>query len=117
MLATKFITENLEKTLCYRCGKSMEGAKYVPITEAPLAWIAYAVCPTCKAESMVTITPTGNGIVPVQSDLAGKEFKKFIGVKSVSYDELLDLHLALKKESIWSLLRKKEKNSVKQTKA
>lgn len=95
----------------------MEGAKYVPITEAPLTWVAYAVCPTCKAESMVTITPTGNGIVPVQSDLAGREFKKFIGARSVSYDELLDLHQALEKESIWSLLRKKENNSVKRIKA
>jgi hypothetical protein len=117
MLARKFITKNLGKTLCHRCGKSMEGAKYVPVSEAPVEWVAHAVCPTCKAESMVTITPSGNGIVPVQSDLAGWEFKKFIGVKSVSYDELLDLHLALKKENIWNLLQKKEKNSEKRTKA
>lgn len=95
----------------------MGGAKFVPITEAPVAWVAYAVCPTCEAESMVTITPTGNGIVPVQSDLAGWEFKKFLGAKPVSLDEILDLHSALKKENIWSLLQKKEKNSEKPIKA
>ena len=37
------------------------------------------------------------------------EFKKFIGAKNVSYDEVLDLHIALKKETIWNLLQKKEK--------
>ena len=114
----KYILENLRKTLCYKCGTSLERAEIVPISsEASIAWVAHAVCPKCKAESMVTITPTGNGIVPVQSDLKGTEFKKFVGIKSVSYDEVLDLHLALKKERIWNLLQKKEKNSVKPRKA
>jgi len=117
MLARKFITENLIRTRCYRCGKSLENAKLVPISDAPVAWIAHAVCPSCKAESMVTITPTGNGIVPVKSDLTGKEFKKFLGIRAVSYDEVLDLHLAIKKENIWNLLHKKEKNLVKRRKA
>lgn len=114
----KFIQENLQKTHCYRCGTSLERAEIVPISnEGSTAWVAHAVCPNCKAESMVTITPTGNGIVPVQSDLKGTEFKKFVGIKSVSYDEVLDLHLALKKERIWSLLQKKEKNLENRRKA
>ena len=117
MFARKFITENLLKTYCYKCGKSLENAKLVPISEAPMAWVVHAICPTCKAESMVTITPTGNGIMPIQSDLTGWEFKKFIGIKAVSFDELLDLHLALKKEFIWNLLQKKEKNLAKKRKA
>ncbi len=91
----------------------MENAKLVQISDAPVAWIAHAVCQGCKAESMITITPAGNGIVPVKSDLTGVEFKRFLGFKSVSYDEILDLHLALKKENIWKLLQKKEKSSVK----
>ncbi|GIW69294.1 MAG: hypothetical protein KatS3mg101_0041 [Patescibacteria group bacterium] len=113
-----YILENLRKTHCYRCGGSLERAEIVPISnETSLAWVAHAVCPKCKAESMVTITPTGNGIVPVQSDLKGTEFKKFVGIKSVSYDEVLDLHLALKKEHIWNLLQKNEKKSAKPRKA
>lgn len=113
----KFILENLQRTFCYKCGASLETAEIVPISnEASVAWVAHAVCPKCKAESMVTITPTGNGIVPVQSDLKGTEFKKFVGLKSVSYDEVLDLHVALKKEGLWNLLQKKEKSSGNQQK-
>lgn len=114
MLEKKFILENLQKSSCYRCGASFEGAKLITITEAPIALVAHAVCASCKAESMITITPAGSGIVPLQSDLTGEEFKKFIGAKAVNYDELLDVHLSLKKQNIWNLLDKKEKKSVKQ---
>jgi hypothetical protein len=117
MLEQKIITENLQKTLCYKCGSSLENAKLVPITNAPVALIAHAVCSVCSAESMITITPTGSGTVPVKSDLTGKEFKKFIGAKTISYDELLDLHTALKKKDLWSLMHKKEKNLEKNQKA
>lgn len=117
MIEKKFIVENLQKAQCYKCGSSMGDAELVPITNAPVAWVAHAVCPICKAESMVTITSAGSGIMPIQSDLTGTEYKKFVGIKSVSYDELLDLHVALKKEPLWNLLQKKEKNLVKQQKA
>jgi hypothetical protein len=116
MLEKKYITENLQKTYCYRCGASLEGAKIVTITEAPVAIVAHAVCPVCSAESMVTITQTGSGIIPVQSDLTGLEYKRFMGTKPVSYDELLDLHVALKKGNLWNLLQKKENNLEKQPK-
>lgn len=115
MLETKFIQENLQKTFCPKCGSSLVGAKLVTITEAPIALVAHAVCTVCKAESMVTITPAGSGIVPVQSDLTGKEYKKFIGARTVSYDDILDLHLALKKENLWNLLDKKEKQQEKKS--
>jgi len=113
MLEKKFILENLQKAVCYKCGTSLEGAKLVTVSEAPIALVAHAVCPICKAESMITITPTGSGIVPVQSDLTGNEFKKFIGAKPVSYDDVLDLHDALKKQSLWNLLAQKEKKQGK----
>jgi len=111
MIEKKLINENLQKTYCYRCGSSLEGAKLITISEAPIALVAHAICPICKAESMVTITTTGSGAVPVQSDLTGQEFKKFIGAKAVSYDELLDLHIALKTDHIWNLLDKKDTTS------
>jgi hypothetical protein len=116
MLEKKFILENLQRATCYKCGTSLEGAKLVTITEAPIALVAHAVCPICKAESMITITPTGSGVVPVQSDLTGTEFKKFIGAKAVSYDDILDLHTALKKKNIWNLLAKKENKQEKKSK-
>jgi len=101
MLEKKLITESLQKTHCPRCGASLEGAKLITITEAPLALVAHAVCPICKAESMITITP--------QTDYGAFEAEKFMSATAVTYDELLDLHQALKKKNIWNLLDKKEK--------
>ena len=115
MFEKKFIAENLQKTYCPKCGSSLEGAQLVTISEAPIALVAHAVCPVCKTESMVTITPTGSGSIQVQSDLIGYEFKKFLGAKNVTYDEVLDLHIALKKGNIWKLLQKKEKKQVKKS--
>ncbi len=117
MFEKGFIAENLQKTSCPKCGSSLEGAQLVTISEAPIALVAHAVCPVCKAESMVTITPTGTGTVQVQSDLTGEEFRKFIGVKNITYDDVLDLHIALKKDRIWNLLQKKEKKQENNQKA
>lgn len=116
MLEKKFIKENLEKTLCYKCGESLAGAKISPITEAPVAIIAHAVCHKCQAESMVTITSSGTGSVPLISDLTTEEIKKFMNLKAISYDEIIDLHIALKKETIWKLMHKKEPSSGKRIK-
>jgi hypothetical protein len=110
MLEKKLIIENLQRFYCHKCGASLEHASLVPVNEASASLVAHAVCPSCKAESMVTITPMGSGIMPVQSDLVGSEFKKFITARAVNYDELLEIHEALKIENIWNLLDKKEKN-------
>lgn len=113
MFEKKYIAENLQKTYCYKCGSSLEGAELVPISEAPVALVAHAVCPICRAESMITITPAGSGSLPVVSDLTGEEFGKYLGTKAVGYDDVLNLHAALKKESLWNLLQKKDKKSEK----
>lgn len=115
-LEKKFIKENLGKTFCYKCGSSLERAKLVPISEAPIALVAHVSCPKCQAESMVTITANGVGSIPLTSDLMPDEFKKFLGTKSISLNDLLDLHKLLKKDSLWSLLRKQEQVSVKKLK-
>ncbi|KKS16982.1 MAG: hypothetical protein UU80_C0014G0008 [candidate division WWE3 bacterium GW2011_GWA1_41_8] len=113
MLERRFIREHLERAACYKCGESLGGAKLHTISDAPVALVAHAVCPKCQSESMLTITPSGSGVVPLVSDLTGIEIKKFIDEKSVTYDELLDFHRMLEKDTIWNLLRKKGKNSVK----
>lgn len=117
MQETNYIKEYLHKHNCYKCRKSLETAKLETITEAPLAVIAHAICSNCKAESMVTITATGGGITPLVTDLNVTEFKKFMNAKSVSYDELLDLHKMLKSKNIWNLLEKKEQPLVKKQRA
>lgn len=108
MLETNVIKEHLAKTFCYKCGTSLEDAKITTISEIPIAMIAHAKCQNCEAESMVTITVAGGGAVPMLSDLTGEELKKFLGAKSISYDELIDLHLKLKKKTICELMQKKE---------
>ena len=113
MIERKQIEEHLAKTFCYKCGASLDGAKLIPISEIPLALIAHVVCPKCQAESMVTITVGGSGVMPLTSDLTGSEMKDFIGLSSTSYDEILDLHKMLKKEHIWKLLQKKERSQAK----
>jgi len=116
MLEKKFIKENLEKTFCYKCGTSLANAKVSPITEASIVVIAHAVCTKCQAESMITITSNGSGSVPHISDMGSEEIKKFIRLKPVTYDEIIDLHLALKKENIWKLMHKKDPISGKKLK-
>jgi hypothetical protein len=113
MLENTYINEYLQKTYCYKCGASLQGAKLETIKEAPIAFVAYAVCHKCQAESMVTITTSGGGATPLLSDLNVTEFKKFMRAKSVSYDELLDLHELLSKNNLCNLLDKKEKSSAK----
>jgi hypothetical protein len=83
------------------------------ISDAPVALIAHAECPKCHSESMLTITASGSGTVPLVSDLTGSEIKRFMSEDSVSYDDLFSLHKLLEKDSIWNLLHKKEKRSVK----
>lgn len=113
MLEKHFIKEHLAKTSCHNCGNSLEEAKLTTISEVPVAVVAHAKCVKCKAETMVTITSAGSGAIPVMSDLTGAEFKKFLGRKSVTYDELLDLHKILERKSICKLLQEKEKKQVK----
>lgn len=116
-LEKSYIQENLGKTHCYKCGTSLDKAKIVELTDAPMTFVAHAICQKCAAESVVSISTMGIGAVPLLSDLSGVEVASFLKRKNVSYDELLDLNAALKKENIWNLLHKSEKSSVKKQKA
>jgi hypothetical protein len=117
MIAETQINEHLSKTKCYKCGASLGGARLTPISKVPVALIAYAVCPNCLTESIVTITLAEGGIMPIASDLKSSEMQKFIGRTPTSYDELLELHKKLKRKPIWKLLQQNEKNLEKSQKA
>ena len=110
MVEKQYIQEHLAKTFCYKCGMSLNGANVVPISEIPVAIIAHVTCLKCNAESIITVTMSGVGIMPIVSDLMGGELRKFVGAKNVSYDELLDLHQILKRKNLWNLLRIQEKS-------
>jgi len=116
MIEKQYIQEQLTKTFCYKCGTSLGGASVVPVSEMPIALIAHVTCLSCKAESVITVTMAGVGIMPIVSDLMGGELRKFVGAKNVSYDELLDLHQILKRKNLWNLLHTQEKSLEKKQK-
>jgi uncharacterized protein (UPF0212 family) len=102
----RHINEHLAKTNCYKCGTSLQGAKLTPISTFSVAMVAYTTCPNCQAESLLTITMAGSGLMPLVSDLRVEEVKEFIKKGPVSYKELFELHNKLKKNNIWKLLQK-----------
>jgi hypothetical protein len=111
MIETLHLKNHLAKAYCSKCGVSLGTAKLVPISDLPLGVIAHAVCENCNSENMVTITSVGTGVMAMASDLTSDEIKKFVSTSGVSYEEVLELHNRLKKESLWNLLQKKEHNS------
>lgn len=82
----------------------------------PLMTIGHAVCSKCQSQNMVTLTMAGNTVMPMESDLISAEVVKFANMPEISYLELLDLHQALKKESLCKLMHKADKHSGKKTK-
>jgi hypothetical protein len=110
MLEQRVIKEHLERSTCHKCGCSLVDAKLLTISEAPMAFMAHAICPQCQSGTVVTITPQGSGNLPLITDLIGSEIKDFMVAKPLVYEDLFDLHKLLKKENLWNLLHKKEKN-------
>jgi hypothetical protein len=116
MIDKGYFTKHLSKASCSKCGTSLGSAKFVPISELPLAVVGHAVCEACKSENMVTITTMGTGVVAMASDLSSEEVKKFISEANVTYNDVLELHTALENQSICSLLQKNEQSSEKKQK-
>jgi hypothetical protein len=107
---------HLDKVICYKCGASLEKANIIVVTETPFAFVAHATCSKCQAQSMVTVTPSAIGAVPLISDLEPEEIKRFLKMSQISYDEILDLHERLKVTDICKLLHSQENNLVKKQK-
>lgn len=112
----KTIKERLIKTICYKCGASLDGANVVPISELPIALTAHVTCKHCQAESMVTITLNGVGTLPVVTDLKPEEIKDFFGQTPVTASDVLEVHKLAKQRKLWNLLQKREQNLVKRAK-
>jgi hypothetical protein len=107
---------NLGNVSCYDCGSSLEKGDLIVVTETPLALVAHVTCPECEAQSMVTVTPSGVGSVPMVSDLVPQEIKRFLNMDLISQDEILDLHEELKGTNICNLMQQKENNLGKKQK-
>jgi hypothetical protein len=114
MVEREYIKNQLAVTKCYNCSASLDGSTFALLNNTmPLVTIGHAVCGKCQSQNMVTLTMGGNSAVPMESDLISEEIVKYADMQEISYTELLDLHQALKKESLCRLLHKSEKNSVK----
>lgn len=117
MVEREYIKNQLAVTNCYSCGQTLDGSIFALLNDSmPLVTIGHAVCAKCQSQNMVTLTMGGNTAVPMQSDLIGEEVVKYADMPEISYLELLDLHRALKKESLCKLLHKSEKNLAKKPK-
>uniref|UniRef100_A0A7C4TS70 Uncharacterized protein n=1 Tax=candidate division WWE3 bacterium TaxID=2053526 RepID=A0A7C4TS70_UNCKA len=116
MTEDKQINEQLARSTCHKCGESLSGAKLTQIGKLPSAIIAHTTCPSCKAESIVTLTIAGAGVLPIISDLKPSEIQKFATGRPTSYDDLFELHKQLKKGPIWKLLQRSEPLSENKTK-
>lgn len=110
MLEREYLRNKLAEAKCYKCGTTLEGSVFAVLNDMPLMTIGHAVCSKCQSQNMVTLAITGNTSSPMESDLVSEEVAKFASMPKISYTELLDLHQALKKESLCKLLRKKERS-------
>lgn len=116
MLEREYLKSKLAETKCYKCNETLGGSVFAVLNNMPLMTIGHAVCSKCQSQNMVTLAITGNTVSPMESDLISEEVAKFASLSQISYTELLDLHQALKKESLCKLLHKQEKTLVKKTK-
>lgn len=113
MVDKHYLKNHLSKAFCSKCGNNLSTADLVPVTQLPLATVAHAICDSCNAANVVTITSRGTAVMPVTSDLTKDEVLKFAKAKTVTLEDTLNLHKKLKKETIWNLLQKKEQHSEK----
>jgi|GEM_PF-2407750 hypothetical protein len=110
MVEQDYIKSKLADTRCYKCGVSLKDSTFAVLNDKlPLITIGHVICSGCQSQSMVTLTMAGNATTPMMTDLVSEEVVKFTKLKEIAYTELLDLHQALKKESLCKLLRKSEK--------
>lgn len=117
MIESSYIKNRLAETKCYKCGESLEESTFALLNDRmPLVTIGHVICAKCQSQSMVTLTMAGNSVAPMNTDLVSEEIVKFASMSEISYTELLDLHQALKKESLCKLMQKSEKNLEKRTK-
>lgn len=110
MVEYDYIKNQLALTKCYKCGQPLNDGTFALLNNSvPLVTIGHVVCAKCNSQNIVTLTMGGNSAVPMESDLTSEEIGIYAEMKEISYSELINLHQALKKESVCKLLRKSEK--------
>jgi hypothetical protein len=104
----KFFIENVAR-FCDKCGKPYDLSDVEILQSNDYSTIIHFSCKNCKARHLATfVRPLGiSSRMPVNTDLSIDEIKKFAGKKSVSSNDVIDLHEILKDNNfsireIWS---------------
>jgi hypothetical protein len=97
----KFFIENVAK-FCDKCGKPYDVDDVEILQQNDYSVIIHFGCSNCKARHLATfIKPLGiTSRVPVNTDLSIKELSRFAGKRSVSSNDELDVHEAMKDDSM-----------------
>ncbi|MBN2101106.1 hypothetical protein JW710_04440 [Candidatus Dojkabacteria bacterium] len=103
----QFFIENIAR-FCDKCGKAYDINDVEILQHDDYSTIIHFSCQNCKARHLATfIKPLGvSSRMPVNTDLSIKEIKKFAGKKSISSNDIIDVHELFKnsKFSITDLL-------------
>lgn len=97
----KFFIENVAR-FCDKCGRGYEVDDVEILQQTDYSVIIHFACPRCKARHLATfIKPLGiTSRVPVNTDLSVEELGKFAGKRSVSSNDVLDVHEGMKKSQL-----------------
>jgi hypothetical protein len=96
----KFFFEHVAR-FCDRCGRPYSEKDVDILQQNDYSVVIHFNCPNCKARHLATfIKPLGiTSRVLVNTDLTIDELPKFAGKRSISTDDLLDVHEAMKQPS------------------
>ncbi len=97
----KFFIENVAR-FCDKCGKPYDLSDVEILQNNDYSTIIHFSCKNCKARHLATfVRPLGiSSRMPVNTDLSIEEIKKFAGKKSVSSNDIIDMHEMLKKKNV-----------------
>lgn len=97
----KFFIENVAQ-YCDKCGKPYDVDDVEILQQNDYSVIIHFACSNCKARHLATfIKPLGiTSRIPVNTDLSIEELGRFAGKHSVSLNNELDVHEALKEDNI-----------------
>ena len=97
----RFFIENVAR-YCDKCGRAYEADDVEILQQTEYSVIIHFGCPRCKARHLATfIKPLGiTSRVPVNTDLGIDELSRFAGKRSVSSNDVLDVHERMKDGSL-----------------
>jgi hypothetical protein len=97
----KFFIETVAR-FCDKCGRAYEVDDVEILQQTDYSVIIHFACSNCKARHLATfIKPLGiTSRVPVNTDLSIEELSRFAGRRSVSANDVLDVHALLKNDDL-----------------